>query len=174
MRGQSKIILLGQPGVGKTSLFRRFLHDEFRDDYHSTLGATPEPTRPGWSTAPDLQGHGLMLWDVAGGLDEPRLLEPRMRGAAGAVLVSDLTRPATIAPLADYAQKLLALEPACALLFVLNKDDLSDDRARQSQEIARLADAFAADHLSTSARTGHNVLSAFEALARAVRAQEES
>ena len=34
-----KVVLLGDPGVGKTSLIRRFVKDYFSDDYLSTIGA---------------------------------------------------------------------------------------------------------------------------------------
>ena len=36
-----KIVMLGDPGVGKTSLVRKFVHDMFDDKYLSTLGAKP-------------------------------------------------------------------------------------------------------------------------------------
>ena len=39
MSYRGKVILCGEPGVGKTSLLVRYVDDKFNEEYHQTIGA---------------------------------------------------------------------------------------------------------------------------------------
>ena len=68
----------------------------------------------------------LMLWDLAGSEEFDQMRASYLRGASGAVLVCDLTRPETLASLPRYANQLLSLNPEARLVVAANKLDLSD------------------------------------------------
>jgi GTPase SAR1 family protein len=63
-----KVCLIGDPGVGKTSLIHRYVLDLFDDSYLTTIGAKVTKKMVGLDVA-DCDLHvnlNLMIWDVAG------------------------------------------------------------------------------------------------------------
>ena len=92
-----KLIVCGTGGVGKTSLIRRYVENKFEENYLMTLGMDPT------NTAIEVDfGNGktvpvnLIIYDVAGQDRFQSLREVFFRGAHGALLVFDLTRPETL------------------------------------------------------------------------------
>src|SRR5262245_46833593 len=85
---QKKLVLLGAPGVGKTSLVRRFVESLFDDKYLTTIGVKVDKKQ--------LQVAGndllMMLWDIAGAEEKFSVPSSYVRGAAGMLLVVDGTR----------------------------------------------------------------------------------
>ncbi len=158
---QKKICLLGDFSVGKTSLIRQFVEERFEETYLSTIGVHMSRKRL------ERENHFLnfFIWDLAGGEDFDVIGPNYLRGAAGAIIVCDLTRQETLPALSLYARRMRAMNPEAALVFVGNKHDLVNDRvitdAMIQTEITPLADQF----LLTSAKTGENVNRAFELLA---------
>jgi len=59
---RKKICLVGAPGVGKTSLVRRFVERRFEADYHSTIGVRID------RRSLDVDGNevSLIIWDIHG------------------------------------------------------------------------------------------------------------
>ncbi len=159
-----KICLLGEFAVGKTSLVRRFVYDEFRENYQATIGVhitqktviLPEPRG---------EELTLVIWDLAGGTPFSPLSISYYRGAAGALLVADLTRPTTVERLHEYARAFLDTVSRAPLVILLNKADLFTDEAEIWHQMSRVAAAGAAPVLVTSALTGLNVEEAFLTLA---------
>ncbi|MBK8903401.1 MAG: GTP-binding protein [Anaerolineaceae bacterium] len=161
---QKKVCLLGDFAVGKTSLIRRFVEDRFDDKYLSTIGvkiSRKTLTR---------QDHllNLLIWDLAGGDDFSKTSASYLRGAAGALLVCDLTRADTLATLTDYAQQLKAMDETAVLVLVANKADLVAERQISEAALAEMAETFTAPYLLTSALTGSHVEAAFHHLANAI------
>lgn len=161
---QKKVCLLGDFAVGKTSLIRRFVEGRFDDRYLSTIGVKISRK----TVARDDHLLNLLIWDLAGGDDFSKASTSYLRGAAGALLVCDLTRAATLDTLTDYAQQLKALDETAVLVLVGNKADLLDERQISDEALAAAAAAFAAPYLLTSALTGQHVEAAFQHLADAI------
>src|SRR2546425_3064441 len=91
-----KVCLAGEPMVGKTSLIRRYVLDEYEDRYIATLGTkitkkkvtVPAAPRDGQPVAVD-----IILWDIMGASTIRELLkEAYYHGAMGILAVADLTR----------------------------------------------------------------------------------
>src|SRR5437016_10287334 len=90
-----KITLAGNPGVGKTSLTRRFVTDTFEERYISTLGtkisskefAVDDPSRPGSSVT-----VSAAIWDIMGNHQFRELLKDAFFMNAGGVLDRKSTR----------------------------------------------------------------------------------
>jgi len=161
-----KICLLGDFAVGKTSLMRRFVYDLFSDKYISTIGVKVSRKTVAVPDAGGVVELTMMLWDLGGGDEFERVRPSYLRGAAGAVLVCDLTRPETLARLRDYAGELRAISPAASLVLAANKSDLADGRQLTPAQVESAAADLAAPYYLTSARTGEGVEGLFRHLAR--------
>ena len=81
-----KICMLGDFGVGKTSLVRRYVHDEFSPEYQTTLGVNIYKYTDHVPTAAGDVEFRHMLWDIEGGLQRESLLDSYIAGAAGAIV----------------------------------------------------------------------------------------
>ncbi len=158
-----KVCLLGDFAVGKTSLVRRFVYDRFDDRYISTIGVkvSRKPiVVPGPEGPVDLR---LMLWDLAGSEEFDALRASYLRGATGAILVCDLTRPETVDSLVGYYAQLDTCCPGARVVVAANKVDLGPD-ARVQALVGSAAAALHAPLTFTSARDGTGVESLFRLL----------
>lgn len=164
---QKKVCLLGDFAVGKTSLIRRFVEDRFDDKYLSTIGV--KISRKSLTREDYLLN--LLVWDLAGGDDFSKAGSSYLRGAAGALIVCDLSRKETLAPLEYYAQQLRALQETAVLIFIGNKADLVEEQEISPDDLAEIAHTFAAQFLLTSALVGSNVEESFNLLAQQIEAQ---
>jgi small GTP-binding protein len=158
---QKKICLLGEFSVGKTSLIRRFVEERFDETYLSTIGVHMSRKRL------DRKEHFLdfFIWDLAGGENFQVVGPNYLRGAAGAIIVCDLTRKETLAALSYYAGQIRSLNPDAALVFAANKADLVLERVVAHDELQEAITSFSNSYLLTSAKTGQNVDLAFATLA---------
>jgi small GTP-binding protein len=157
--------MVGAFGVGKTSLVRRFVHQQFDERYHTTLGVKID-TRVVDTTDEPVK---LVLWDMEGAdpleTDERPLARIRsyMRGAHGLILVVDCTRPATVkTALGLHSSFCEEYRPVPTVLLV-NKVDLTEEW--------QLDEFVLPDSLSifkTSALNGQNVETAFLTLGEAL------
>ncbi|MCP4427120.1 MAG: GTP-binding protein [Chloroflexi bacterium] len=158
---QKKICLLGDFSVGKTSLIRRFVEERFDEKYLSTIGVHMSRKRL------ERDDHFLdfFIWDLAGGENFDVIGINYLRGAAGAIIVCDLTRKETLIALSLYAERLHAINPKAALVFLGNKLDLVADRTIFDADLYYELIKWENHYLLTSAKTGENVNLAFERLA---------
>ncbi|KAK2820025.1 hypothetical protein FQN49_007795 [Arthroderma sp. PD_2] len=92
----------------------------------SLSGLPPPPTKP---TEPPVQKRmKLSLWDTAGQETYKSITRSYFRGASGALLVFDITRPPTFASLTQWLQDLRQIaEERIVVILVGNKSDLVDD-----------------------------------------------
>lgn len=90
-----KVMMLGDAGVGKTSLTERFVNNRFTSDYKVTIGVDIFTT----NLELNLQGVAsrvqLVIWDTDGDIGASIFESDSMRGASGALIVGDLTRGST-------------------------------------------------------------------------------
>ncbi len=158
-----KVCLLGDFGVGKTSLVQRYVRSYFSEKYLTTVGVKIDTKEV------VLEGVGqvkLVIWDIAGTDHLGQLFQRYLQGAAGYLLVADGTRVDTLDDalgLRDQVEAQLGVLPYVGLL---NKRDLHDE---WDVPPGRLQ----AEHglwLETSALSVVNVEKAFMELARRVTA----
>ena len=88
-----KILVVGNPKCGKSSLVGRFSGAAFSSAYHTTVGADFSGKTIAWDAETTVR---LQLWDIAGQDRFATLTRPFFAGAAGALVVCDVTRPATV------------------------------------------------------------------------------
>jgi small GTP-binding protein len=163
-----KIVMLGESGVGKTSLVRRYVLNDFSDEYQTTLGVNiykHDDEVTGRDGNPVAFKH--MLWDVEGGLQRQSLLDSYIRGAAGAVIVGDITRDDPLAPMRENAERFRKSRPGRPAVFAVNKADLVEGTAHLDGA-AELAEEFRGVVAYTSAATGDAVPELFRTLAGSI------
>jgi len=155
--------MLGDFAVGKTSLVRRFVHGTFDDRYLTSIGVKVSRKEIALNENIDVS---LLIWDLAGDEDFTGVQGNYLRGAAGALLVCDLTRADTLPSIEKYAERLRSIVPQVAMIVVGNKDDLVGEIIIQSEQMADLAKRLDAPILITSAKTGVGVEESFHKLAQ--------
>ena len=163
---RKKIVMLGAFGVGKTSLVRRFVTNEFSEDYLSTVGVRVEKAIVNKG---DIELE-LLIWDLAGHDEFAKLQVSYLRGASGAILVGDSTRAWTLQKAQEMKDELEGHLPGVPWQYVLSKTDLPPDLMLSD---VMASTGFSADDLiQTSAKTGEAVLDAFDLLADKVLSSE--
>lgn len=163
---QKKICMLGDFAVGKTSLVRQFVEGRFDDRYLSTIGVkiSRRTVSADSSTMVD-----LLVWDLAGSEEFTGAQASYLKGAAGALLVCDLTRAATLPSVARYAARLHDVSPQAPLLLLANKADLIEQHEILESQLNDMAGSIqAAGVFLTSAKNGRNVEAAFLQIARSI------
>ena len=167
---KKKIFLLGNDAVGKTSLIRRFVKNEFGDAYLSTIGtkvskkAISIPSDPEEPSSPMINVT-LMIWDVMGQRTFHTVVSKYFDGAEGALLVCDLTRPNTLASVKHWKKLLFDRAGKVPILILANKFDLKDRIRIGPESLEQLAEDLETVFFVTSAKTGENVNEVFMKLA---------
>ena len=163
---KSKICLVGEAAVGKTSLIRRYVREEFSDTYLLTLGTkiskkTMEIAMPDQKILIDMG-----IWDIMGQPGFLNLLtDSYFTGAHGILAVADLTRPPTLDRLEPWIRNVRQIAGQIPVFLAVNKVDLAGDGARNAPAVEDAATRYANGHLFTSAKTGENVEEAFRQIA---------
>ena len=152
-----KICLLGDFSVGKTSLVRRFVHDRFDDQYISTIGVKVSRKTVMAPGSQEIAEMTMMIWDLAGSQEFSAVTASYLRGAAGAILVCDMTRADTLKNLARYVDDLRKVVGSIQLVVAANKLDLSAQHQISPPQVAAVAATFDAPYFLTSAKVGEEV-----------------
>lgn len=159
---QKKICLIGDFAVGKTSLVRRFVENRFDDKYLSSIGVKISRK----TVLFDSYRLNLLIWDLAGSDTIPVIESGYMRGAAGAILVCDLTRPETLNTFQRLAEQFRTQNPKAILVGVGNKADLPDRHRFDQNELKSVGQQIGClATFVTSAKTGQQVEETFQTLA---------
>ncbi len=158
---QKKVCLLGDFGVGKSSLINRFVYNRFEGTYLSTIGVRISRKEVTWQ---NLSVH-LLIWDLAGGEEFAEMLASYLQGASGALLVCDLTRSNTLSVIEHYGSMMRSSMPSVSFIILGNKSDLAHQSEIKSDNLEQLSQQLQAPWWFTSAKTGENVEIAFKTLA---------
>ena len=157
---EKKICMMGAPGVGKTSLVRRFVDSVFSDKYHSTIGVKVDRKVV---ELPDVTLN-LMLWDLQGEEAYQSIRMQYLRGASGYILVADGTRADTFEVAIGLQENAAGRSEDLPFVLCLNKADLWGQWT-----ISAIQQEWVKEQgwpvVQTSARTGDGVEDAFMQLA---------
>lgn len=157
--------MVGAFGVGKTSMVRRYIHQQFDERYHTTLGVKID-TRIVDTTDEPIK---LVLWDMEGadpsGTDKRPLarIESYMKGSHGLILAADGTRPATFETALGLYHDFCRKFDDVPAVFVANKADLTDEWAFDESILPSYLTGY-----RTSALDGQNIEVAFSAIGEAL------
>lgn len=160
-----KLVIVGDAGVGKSSLLIRFTDGNFSKHYISTIGVD--------FRFKTLKINGkfvkLQIWDTAGQERFKTITKAYYRGADGVILVYDVTSPESFDHVASWLEQVekYANEDTVKLI-VGNKADLVDEKKVDSDRARAFGAKFSIDVVETSAKTADNVDSAFTSLGTAL------
>uniref|UniRef100_A0A1E1XIC3 Putative rab subfamily protein of small gtpase n=1 Tax=Amblyomma aureolatum TaxID=187763 RepID=A0A1E1XIC3_9ACAR len=161
-----KIVLIGDAGVGKSCLVRRFAEDTFTDGYKLTVGVDFK------IKTIELQGKTikLQIWDTAGEERFYSITSCFYRGAHGIIVVYDVTNQKSFESVKKWFHEVdrNASEHVSKLL-VGNKNDLEKDRVVEYNTAKKLAEHLDIAFLETSAKNAVNVEQAFVKMATDIK-----
>lgn len=159
---QVKVVLLGDSGVGKSSIVLRFVADNFKLDAEATIGAS--------YMGKILQFNEKMIkfniWDTAGQERYHSLAKMYYRDANAAIMVYDITKKGSFEGLKRWHKELTEFGPKdIAMIIAGNKEDLVESEAVGPDEAQAFAKSIGALYKKTSAKTNYGVEQIFRDLA---------
>jgi len=164
-----KIIVLGESGVGKTSLLIRYVENRFTLNTKSTIGANFLTKR----MEVDDKVATCQIWDTAGQERFQGLGTAFYRGSDGVIFVFDVTQKKSFTELEQWKKAFLIQvgqegNDNFPMIVVANKVDLEDRREVTQREMKDWCAKHNLQWFETSAKEGSNVDRAFEEVARLV------
>jgi small GTP-binding protein len=175
-----KVMVTGEGAVGKTALVTRYTTGQFQKDYKTTIGsqfavklAHISPPEPEFAV-----GIKIQAWDVAGQARFKAVRKMYYSGAAGLVLVFDVTRRRSFVELQKWVEEAdESVGQRIPIICIGNKIDLPD-RAIPSDEAKKWAEDQGFVYMESSAKTGMGVSDMFLVIAelmwRETRAQSDN
>ncbi|MBX2828169.1 MAG: GTP-binding protein [Flavobacteriaceae bacterium] len=158
-----KIVLLGQFGVGKTSIARRYMLDVFDQDYVPTLGVQ---IRKKVIELPSGRKLSMIIWDLEGFSSVSRTRSSYLLGSHAFVYVFDTTRPYTYEGIEKDIEFIKNRYPNVQLEVIGNKIDL--DEANDIRSIMKERNIAVTGYVS--AKSGEGIQELFTRLTKKLEA----
>lgn len=167
-----KVCLVGEGGVGKTSLIKRYVFEEFSDKYITTIGTkitkknlTLKHPKRGTSTK-----VRMLVWDIMGQAGFRQMLQDAyFFGCQGVVAVCDITRKESMLFLDDWVKAVYSIAGEVPIIFLANKSDLMAKAKLNINDLKKFSSKYEHTHaFLSSAKTGDNVELAFQTLGKEI------
>ena len=157
-----KIILVGDPGVGKTSILTKFVTNEFQSVYSSTIGVEFK--------LKDIYVNNncarLKIWDTCGQEKFRAITRQYFKNSNGVFIVFDLTNKDTIKRLNVWMKDINDNITNDFFVFLIgNKVDIKDRDISISEEAKQFANNQKINYYEVSAKTGSGIYNVFEKMA---------
>eukprot|EP00035_Acanthoeca_spectabilis_P020069 m.430994 g.430994 ORF g.430994 m.430994 type:complete len:223 (+) comp17242_c0_seq1:88-756(+) len=165
-----KVLVIGDYGVGKTSVIRRYTEGFFTPNYKLTIGVDFALKNIDWEDGSKIS---LQLWDIAGHERFGHMTHVYYKYAIAAIIVFDLGRPATFESVVKWQKDLnekvmLANEEPVPTILLANKCDLSpSDVDKEKLDEFCKENGFLA-WFATSAKINKNIDEAMHFLTEAI------
>ncbi|MEI6427683.1 MAG: Rab family GTPase [Pseudanabaena sp. ELA607] len=184
-----KICMIGDFSVGKTSLIRRYMDNQFSDKYLTTVGVKISRkliSLNNYSAGKSLEltasykdgnkanlNEGeetklqMLIWDLEGSTRFQGIVPTYLQGASGALIVADITRLNTIDHLGEHTQLFNSINPHSPIIIALNKSDLclAETQHNMLLDVKQKMYPNILSILHTSAKEDIGVTEAFQILA---------
>jgi len=176
-RVRAKVCLVGDAGVGKTSLIRRFILNQFDDKYIKTIGTkVSKKSLCLYDGFRERETEVVMtLWDIMGQEGFRELLKDAyFCGANGIMAVCDVTNEETMNRLDGWLDRTYKIAGDVPVAILINKADLGDKEKIEERKIAQFGRAYESPFFFTSAKTGEGVEKAFADISSRILRRETS
>ena len=162
-----KVVLLGEAGVGKTSIIQQFAYHQFDPDCLSSISAQFI------SKTIDYKGYGAIkfdIWDTAGQERYRSMARIFYKDAKVVIFVYDITNQMSFEGIKDYWHEQIKVncENDAILALVANKNDLYDEQQVSDEEGQSFADNIDAIFQSTSALSNNGIEKLFENIGKKI------
>jgi small GTP-binding protein len=178
MSYRGKVILCGDPSVGKTSILNRYVDGQFSDDYNQTTGANflikeielgkvidkLDIKNPKLKKDIKDKGFKLYFWDLGGQHDKLFSNEYYFVQAVGAFIVYDVINRESFDNIDFWISKLKELSGEIPFIIIGNKIDKKEERLISLEEAKEKSDFYNVEYMETSAKSNENIDKAFEYL----------
>jgi len=164
-KSKFKVVVLGDPSVGKTSTILRFTDNVFLRAYIPTMGLNI--TQKIFNIETSIVE--LVLWDLGGQTKFESIRRKFYEGASFLLLIFDLTNPMSFANVSKWHQDIknyMKNNKALKGYLIGNKNDLAKKRIVSEIDAKRLSYALDLEYIEISALTGYNVEITFHKIAR--------
>lgn len=163
-----KVCLVGEAAVGKTSMIRRFVFDQFDETYRSTFGTKVTKREMKMQHPKDNRELNIvmMIWDIMGQKGFRHLLKDAyFFGTRGIIAMCDVTRRETYDEMNGWMETALTVTSEIPVVFLGNKCDLEAEQQIKIDELKNLASGYKqSEAYLTSVKTGYNVDLVFQTL----------
>lgn len=154
-----KIIIVGNSGVGKTSILTRYTDDVFTESFISTIGVDFR-----FKTIPienkytnKIETIKLQIWDTAGQERFKNITSAYYRNADGLVIVYDITDKKSFSNITNWISEAKSyMENTIPIIIIGNKSD-REDRQVSYEELEEFSKKYNFLYLETSAREENNI-----------------
>ncbi len=159
-----KVLTIGESGVGKTAIMKRYVENKFPKQHLSTIGVD--------YLSKDLRiGNNkikLRVWDTAGQERYRNITSHAYKDADGIALVFDVTDEGSFNQITDWIEQIdtNANRDEISIILIGNKIDLKDERRVEKEKGEEMAEKLKIKYFETSASTGEGINEAFEYLAK--------
>ena len=163
-----KILLIGNSGVGKSSLLLRFADDTFTDNFMPTIGVDFKIR----TLEVDGKTIKLQIWDTAGQERFKTITSSYYKGAHGIIVVYDVTDKESFKNIDTWMNEVEKhASDNVSRILVGNKSDLTDSRQVATDEGKELADQYNIRFMETSAKESANVEEAFTLMTKEIKSR---
>ena len=160
-----KYLIIGNSGVGKSSLLLRYSDNEYLDKHIITIGVDFKIK----SLEIDNCKVKTNIWDTAGQERFKNITVSYYKGASGVMLVYDITDVESFNKLGEWLIEVEKNAPSKVYkILVGNKADLSEKRQVSYDQGKEFADTYGMKFIETSAKSAINVEEAFDTMTREI------
>ncbi|KAJ3444905.1 rab gtpase [Anaeramoeba flamelloides] len=163
-----KLLLIGDSGVGKSSLLLRFVEDSFTPSFITTIGIDFKIK----NVEMDGKKVKIQIWDTAGQERFRTITTAYYRGAHGIMLVYDVSNEKSFLNVRNWIKNIEtnASENVCKML-IANKADLTEEKVVETSRGEQLAAEYGIPFFETSAKSNMNVNESFMQLTEMIKKQ---
>ena len=137
-----KVVLVGDSGVGKTSIAQRLVCGEYSETHIPTIGACFLDLT--------INDRAVSLWDTAGQEQYASVTVSYFRNVSIALAVYDMSQPKTVDGANRWANRVLDYSPDALIIVVGNKKDIAVSGVSYTSERCL-------PHIEVSAKTGYGI-----------------
>ena len=157
-----KIVLIGDPSVGKSNICLRYMSDDFKKETRATIGVEFQSKH---IKTEDNKTIRAQIWDTAGEEKYKSVTSAYFRGAVGALLIYDITCKKSFENVSDWLNRLMESTSADLIVMLVgNKSDLKEKREVSTAEGTDFAMKNGLAFIETSALQGTNVELSFSTI----------